>query len=627
MPAGRAGARPAARPSARYPRRAAGPLLSTALLLLAAAAGGRRGGAAAAPGEDPARCPEDRFVDVEEVPGFTEGRKRQGGCACKYVHISELTEELFNRHYSEKRIPLVVSGALDGLEALEKWGPEYFRTREWEAVEGKFSDGKGSFHMGNVFLKSFRDIAKRADPCKQALTLHQEAARSGSRRGGKRGKLMKFLQECETWTKARTDRLEATPKDLGATDFAGVLSALLDPEREDTHGWMTSPEKGYPFLDGHPGLRSEANPARIPGWLRGGKVSNGTEDVEVPPNVDFGQNKAKTWSLFHMAKVQPDGTGGEGPFNTTAPSLSSNNWGHPTIFAGAKGSRTLPHMDRGGYNPWIGLVKGRKLFYLWPADIDYNATFGASNVEGHDFSYFEMDPFNKLPPQLKAAWERSGRSFMDQEWDATKYTSFGPEGGGNLLPPMAPGQCLVKAGELILTLDTVHSVLNLEPTLAIGQDELDRYSLAGWVWRKVTRMMDTFMDKFRDGMGTHTYFHSPSGITFPTGAFEPEYLFAYLDILRSRDPECVKNELLNVLGNVLEKDPGFWPQFLATINARAQVARAAGNRYPGPERYGQIIAVWEFRAEHWYCSHLMSKADIQEFVAALKGEYGGKEDL
>ena len=274
----------------------------------------------------------------------------------------------------------------------------------------------------------------------------------------------------------------------------------------------------------------------------------------------------------------------------------------------------MPHMDRGGYNPWIGLVKGRKLFYLWPADIDYNATFGASNVEGHDFSYFEMDPFNKLPPQLKAAWERSGRSFMDQEWDATKYTSFGPEGGGNLLPPMAPGQCLVKAGELILTLDTVHSVLNLEPTLAIGQDELDRYSLAGWVWRKVTRMMDTFMDHFgaRDD---------------PKGAFEPDDLPVYMGILRSRDPDCVKHQVLNVLANVLEKDPSFWPQFLATINARAQVARAAGNRYPGPERYGQIIAVWEFRAEHWYCSHLMSKADIQEFVTALKGGYGGKEDL
>ena len=160
---------------------------------------------------------------------------------------------------------------------------------------------------------------------------------------------------------------------------------------------------------------------------------------------------------------------------------------------------------------------------------------------------------------------------------------------------------------------------------------MDRYSLAGWVWRKVTRMMDTFMDRFgarnADKMGTHTYTHDPSGISFPTGAFKPEYLFAYLDILRSRDPECVKNELLNVLANVLEKDPGFWPQFLATINARAQVARAAGNRYPGPERYGQILAVWEFRAEHWYCSRLMSKADIQEFVTALKGEYGGKEDL
>merc|ERR1712091_657074 len=114
-----------------------------------------------------------------------------------------------------------------------------------------------------------------------------------------------------------------------------------------------------------------------------------------------------------MRKDPPDGTGGEGHFNY---------WGQPTIFAGGKGSRTLPHMDRGGYNPWIGLVKGRKLFYLWPADIDYNATFGASNVAGADLSVFEMDPFNKLPPQLKAAWERSGRSFMDQEWDATKYT-------------------------------------------------------------------------------------------------------------------------------------------------------------------------------------------------------------
>ena len=319
---------------------------------------------------------------------------------------------------------------------------------------------------------------------------------------------------------------------------------------------------------------------------------------------------------------------------TVPPDTWGSSWGRPTIFAAAKGSRTLPHMDRGGYNPWIGLVKGRKLFYLWPADIDYNATFGADNVRGPDLSRFDFDPFNKLPPQLKAAWERSGRSFMDQEWDATKYTSFGPEGGGNLLPPMAPGQCLVKAGELILTLDTVHSVLNLEPTLAIGSDELDRYSIAGWVWRKVTRMMDTFMDQFPEGRRTHW----PSGTTFPTGAFVPLYLFAYLDILRSGDPECVKHELLNVLANILEKDPGFWPQLLATINARAQVARAAGNRYPGPERYGRIMAVWEFRAEHWdrryprggadpTCSHLMSKANIQEFVAALKGEYGGKEDL
>ena len=642
MPAGRPGRRGA---GGRAVRRAAGTLPLTALLLLAAAGGGRRGGAAAAPGEDPARCPEDRFVDVEEVPGFTEGRKRQGGCACEYVHISELTEELYNRHYNEKRIPLVVSGALDEMPAVKLWSKEYFETRQWEKMEAgapwanadrdfRIDPPKEGLRVGSSETstqafpaKNLREVAERSDPCEQAAALHRELYGVGKKRGKK---LKSFMQECVEWNKARQAFLGRVPRTLGGT-VKEVLTAIMDPDRNDTYGWMLPPSTGFDVLRAHEGLRKEWNLALVPGWLRGGKVAklgeHGWEDGEEVPNVDLGTTKDRSWTLF-------------GLLNEARFEEENDSWGWPTVYVGAAGSRTLPHIDGiGGPNAWFAVVKGTKLVNLWPPEIDYNATFGASNIKGAGLTVFNIDPFNKVPPQLKSAWGKTGRSFMDEKWDPGKYNSFGPEGGGNLLPPMAPGQCLVKSGEILIATDAVHSVLNTEPTIGVSADQLDRYSVVGYVWRRLMRGVDRFMAKFeRKDPGAELLVHQPSGVRIDPGQYEPDKLHVYLDLYRAMDAKCRKNDVKRILGIILEKDPDFWPQFLAAISGRAKYAQRHGDRYPGPERLNRVVAMWKMMAEYWdtrypaggndpKCAHLLPKAKALEFVTALQGEYGDKEDL
>ena len=51
------------------------------------------------------------------------------------------------------------------------------------------------------------------------------------------------------------------------------------------------------------------------------------------------------------------------------------------------------------------------------------------------------------------------------------------------MPPLKPAECIVKAGEMIITWDNWHAVLNLEATLAVSGTMIDRFALPMYLWR------------------------------------------------------------------------------------------------------------------------------------------------
>ena len=601
MPAGRPGRRGA---GGRAVRRAAGTLLLTALLLLVAAGGGRRGGAAAAPGEDPARCPEDRFVDVEEVPGFTEGRKRQGGCACKYLHISELTEELF--HYnSERRIPMVVRGALN----------LSLTTGLWNSSVPLREDLEGMLQAQDTDVS--RTLEEFSDPCRQAEGFHVE------RGGGKRGKkLREFLKGCVAWDAARTAWLanhEAVQEETGRygdMTIKDFLAGIFDPVKgkamygEYRNIYMQIPKDGlhptdraklgsYEFTARLKGLRDLVKADVLPDWLRWRFPS------DIAENEDYGDEPT------HVHNLQQD-------------------WGVPTLLIGADGSRTPPHTDGCGWTPWVGVVKGTKLLYLWPTDSDHLGMFGQN--PGDNFM-FGTDIFNRVPPQLQAAWERTGRSFMDSNWDTSKYTSFSGDGGGGVLPAVAPGQCLVKEGEFLIGMDAIHSVINIGPTLAFSADQLDRYGVAAFVWRKFWRLYEKFWSQYdiiqasgqrrfaeylRDGQASDGYERNEEKVKqCDTEALEP----------------------FNIYRKLLRRSPEFGPTFLKTLVKKAKAAQAANgptgsprphNLPPGKEmqtvqeRHAAIVAYLGVIEARWHeiCPTVPGALpELREFHAAVRGEW------
>ena len=397
-------------------------------------------------------CPADRFVDVPEVYGVTEGRTRQGGCHCHYVDIADLDEATFTEKYNSKRIPLVITGALKHWRALEEWTPAFFSTGVWKDVE----------IVGTALEQNTLDLEEKDSPCTLATRMHAWAKGDGGR--GKRPQdLVRFMPECEAWVAARRERFEVGVEKLEErgglpATYAEFIEWIFDKEKEeDVYGHYIKLDKQ--FSQDHPELIEEyaplTGPGAIPDWLQLTK-----------PGQDLSREEDGT-----LAKHFP----------------IQGDWHIPAWLIGATGSRTTPHLDGTGWTSWIAVIKGKKLIHLWHNEADYNATVAGKDLDKEradleDFHMYALDPFDKLPPPIKKNWARSGRSYLDQHWDPDARTAFRGN-GGDPLPPMAPAQCVLKDGDLLITMDTIHSALNLEPGIALTGNALDVYALAQFIWR------------------------------------------------------------------------------------------------------------------------------------------------
>ena len=508
-------------------------------------------------------CPADRFVDVPEVYGVTEGRTRQGGCHCHYVDIADLDEATFTAKYNSKRIPLVVTGALKHWRAMEEWTPAFFSTGVWKDVNILGSDKAGKAHLFTLDLEG-------NDPCTLAMRMHAMAKGDGAR--GKRPRdLVRFLPECEAWVAARRERFggaEEKLKERGhfPATYAEFIEWIFDKEKEeDMYGLYIKLDKQ--FSQDHPELIEEyaplTGPGAIPDWLQFTK-----------PGQDLGREEDGT-----LPKHFP----------------IQNDWHIPAWLIGATGSRTTTHLDGTGWTSWIAVIKGKKLVNLWHNEADYNATVagkdlheGGRDKEGADltdYHSYSLDPFDKLPPQIKKNWARSGRSYLDQHWDPDARTAFRGN-GGDPLPPMAPAQCVLKDGDLLITMDTIHSALNLEPGIALTGNALDVYGLAQFIWRGWLHGEDS-----------------------PEGGPMNMYYQLYLRMCRR------------------ESTRAFKPKVLRGIRERARNARAARNewvRYKHTRARGKLEREWaEFKGEDGPAYRELTEEDFRH-LADLQEAYRGE---
>ena len=152
-------------------------------------------------------------------------------------------------------------------------------------------------------------------------------------------------------------------------------------------------------------------------------------------------------------------------------------------------SRSPLHLDGAGWTSWIAVVRGTKLFYLWPTDLDYKAAFQmedpARNQAG-DFSFYaKFDPFAEQSPELEAKFAESGRAFGDELWDWEARDAFSAA-RSSPLPPVKPAECIVREGEMIVSWDNWHAALNLEASMAVTGNFIDKFTLPLYLWRLLT---------------------------------------------------------------------------------------------------------------------------------------------
>ena len=157
------------------------------------------------------------------------------------------------------------------------------------------------------------------------------------------------------------------------------------------------------------------------------------------------------------------------------------------LLLGGEGGRWLPQQNGLGATGWTAVVRGSKLFYLWPGDVEHQAAFNLPYppfTKKGDFTYFfaDFDAFQEHSPELGAIWAESQRRYGDAVWD---WEARGAHSGqrSTPLPPVLPMECIVQEGEILVTMDAWHTALNLEPALAVAGRLIDRYALPMLQWR------------------------------------------------------------------------------------------------------------------------------------------------
>ena len=157
------------------------------------------------------------------------------------------------------------------------------------------------------------------------------------------------------------------------------------------------------------------------------------------------------------------------------------------LLLGGPMSRCGLHIDDYGWTSWIGVIRGTKLFYLWPGDVDRMAAFAYNDAQatkpGQGMAlYTQFDPFREQSPEMEAMFEATGRSYGDELWDWEARDALSPQ-RSTPLPPVKPVECITKAGEILVTWDNWHAALNLEATIAVAKVLLDKWGLPYYLWR------------------------------------------------------------------------------------------------------------------------------------------------
>ena len=192
--------------------------------------------------------------------------------------------------------------------------------------------------------------------------------------------------------------------------------------------------------------------------------------------ADYGGLEEKRAALERQNKEQAD---------DLAKGESSNY--QRALLLGAPMSRCDLHIDDLGWTSWIAVIRGTKLYYLWPADVDRKATFAYSDAQATmpegDMRFFtQFDPFREQSPEMEAMFEETGRSYGDELWDWEARDALSPQ-RSTPLPPVKPVECIAKAGEILVTWDNWHAALNLEATIAVAKVLLDKWGLPFYLWR------------------------------------------------------------------------------------------------------------------------------------------------
>ena len=211
--------------------------------------------------------------------------------------------------------------------------------------------------------------------------------------------------------------------------------------------------------------------------------------------------------------------------------------GGPSLEVGAAKSRARLRLDGAGRTAWTATLKGQRLVALWPQYVDLD-TFGPQ-PNGTDATSMVADfnPFNRFAPQISHVQKWNKRVFGDGEWDWDSGRSFGPRQGAEHLHPVEPAECVINEGELLVTFDSWHAAYSPLASVALSGSFVDRYAAPGVAW---------------------------------------------VDFLHSRSLDYWKhsNAAMALYRTIGRTDPGFMPQFLEALAARAKAAQAdlAGNK-------------------------------------------------
>ena len=460
-------------PAPRGQRRRALAAALAAAALAAAALSPAEANFGEAPGPPPGRevCADGkppRYWDIEDDPlydtplGVTLPR-RAGGCGCGYEHVKDMTRERWDM-YNRQRRPLVVAGAMDEWPAMTKWQDATY------LMEGPW--GK------HVFQTLPKGLLLEDSPCKFARWM------KWNRIGKKR-----FLG----WAKQCKARHEEAWKRYVVGKY-GRMNPGLFPQHEDmSRGGAAVFGEAIDEMFGKGKEKKKLQKKWYGKYLGFLDSSLFTHSPELWDN-DVGKLPLALDTLAEDGPrdYHPGSWGKPGDYASEEEQEAAAAWSRQiipggqtkTLLLGGAMSRCALHIDDYGWSTWIGVVRGAKLVYMWPSDLDQLAAFNVPEPNGTAKYVTTFDAFMEQSPEMAAKFTEMGRSYGDHLWDWESRDTFSG-GRTSPLPPVKPAECIVKAGELIITWDNWHAVLNLEATLAVSGTMIDRFALPMFLWRSM----------------------------------------------------------------------------------------------------------------------------------------------